>query len=754
MNDKAGLNFNYGSQLYYDWTPPPSREPDVEPYAGGLRFKPPPNFGDQPYADLGVLDVSAPPFSADPRGECDCTEALNEAIRTAQRYHLVCWFPLGKYLIHDTLRAQQFIWWDDYPYREYRVTARMYPVVMMGERREEGGAIRRPEIFLAPSSAGFGFPDAPKPVIDVYYGKHSELYAQTAPASIGNMITGINITVGEGNAGAMGVRFYAAQGCSIEDCTINAGDGYCGIWGSAGNGGSHSQNRIIGGRVGIDVSRGTPGSVIEGFVFDHQKNHAVMAGAKQGITFVGCHIMSNSMKPPVVSLGGGFELMEQGQLSLIDCIVEFDKEPAAGTIQAAVSSRESLYLRNCYFNRASHCVLNPDGSEAPGNPRGWTRLGEFAHGIDSMPMWGGVYKAPLYLDGKRLDSRTWLAGGEEGTSPPADLLSKHRYHLPLWHELLEHNVKQAGAAGDGRADDTAALQRAIDKAGDGYVFLPKGYYRVTGPLKLRADTKLIGVAQNLSQILVTQESGAEFTKSPGPVPALDTPDVPQASVVLAYCGIVTSREMPRVYALHWRCAGDSVLRNFAFYADPGYRITWMTRERSGPWIIVSGNGGGKWYNFWCDITQGGKDYRILSIRGSHQPFAIYACNPEHSRSDYEMEILDSRNIAVYGLKSECNSPDLLIRNSDNIALFTKGGDASAPEGKALINIENSANVILSLLNDYRVTIGHDAGFFSGHWYHPSLWHMLKDSAGTEKPVLTEPWERPCMYKKGEYRDIF
>jgi hypothetical protein len=61
---------------------------------------------------------------------------------------------------------------------------------------------------------------------------------------------------------------------------------------------------------------------------------------------------------------------------------------------------------------------------------------------------------------------------------------------------------------------------------------------------------------------------------------------------------------------------------------------------------------------------------------------------------------------------------------------------------------------LSLLNDYRVTAGHDSSYFSGHWYHPSLWHMLKDSEGKEKPVLTEPWERPCMFKKGDYKDIF
>lgn len=43
-----------------------------------------------------------------------------------------------------------------------------------------------------------------------------------------------------------------------------------------------------------------------------------------------------------------------------------------------------------------------------------------------------------------------------------------------------------GLVGDGRADDTAALQAAIDEA-DGAVVLPKGTYRITQPLVLDLD---------------------------------------------------------------------------------------------------------------------------------------------------------------------------------------------------------------------------------------------------------------------------
>lgn len=739
---------HYSDELYDRFEVPKSLEPEIEPYAGGLRFELPEGLGNPELAALGLLDVTAAPFCADNTGKRDCTAALNEAMRTAQRYQLVCYFPLGTYRVSDTLHACQDIWWEGYPFREYRVGARTYPIVLLGERREEGGRTLRPEILLAPHSPGFCFPKVHKALLFVYRGSCPEL--NSAPGSICNMVTGLRFTIGEGNTGAIGVHFYAAQGCSIEDCEIDVGDGYCGIFGSAGNGGSHSQNIIRGGRVGIDIANGTPGSVLEGFVFDHQREYAISAGAKQAVTFVGCRILTGTDRPPVVSFGGTFELMEQGQLSMIDSVIAFDAPPEKGLLQAAVSSRESLYLRHVYVKNATHAVLNPDGTQAPANPEGWCEVEEFAHGIDSMPMWGGVYSAPVYQDGKKLDTRTLCRVRESG-EPPETLWQKHRYHLPLWQEVREMNVKtRYGAAGDGIADDTAALQRAIDEQQT--VFLPKGYYRITDTLRLRADTKLVGVAQNLSQIIVTQSPDGAFADETREAPALLTPDKADASVMLCYAGVVTARKLTHVYALHWRCAGGSMLRNFAFYGDPGYRITWMTRERHTPWIRITGSGGGRWYNFWCDITQGGAGYRILKISGTRQPLRIYACNVEHSRSEYEMEIDGCKNIEIYGLKSECNAADLLIKDSENIALFSKGGDASAPEGKALLYLENSRNILLTLLNDYRVTQGHGMNFYSGYWYPASLWHMVEERS-EQQISATGPWERPVYYASGRYTDI-
>src|SRR5690606_4897983 len=49
------------------------------------------------------------------------------------------------------------------------------------------------------------------------------------------------------------------------------------------------------------------------------------------------------------------------------------------------------------------------------------------------------------------------------------------------------NVQKFGAVGDGKTDDTAAVQKAIN-AGVGEVFFPKGIYRITKTLMVDLDS--------------------------------------------------------------------------------------------------------------------------------------------------------------------------------------------------------------------------------------------------------------------------
>lgn len=66
------------------------------------------------------------------------------------------------------------------------------------------------------------------------------------------------------------------------------------------------------------------------------------------------------------------------------------------------------------------------------------------------------------------------------------------------------NVADYGAIGDGTTDDTQALQEAIN--GGGYIFLPKGTYRTTGPLSVKTGTYIQGY--NNADIVVDGDHSA------------------------------------------------------------------------------------------------------------------------------------------------------------------------------------------------------------------------------------------------------
>ena len=60
------------------------------------------------------------------------------------------------------------------------------------------------------------------------------------------------------------------------------------------------------------------------------------------------------------------------------------------------------------------------------------------------------------------------------------------------------NVRTLGVTGDGKTDDTAAIQKAID--GHRVLYFPSGHYLVSDTLTLKPDTVLIGLHPTLTQI--------------------------------------------------------------------------------------------------------------------------------------------------------------------------------------------------------------------------------------------------------------
>ena len=94
-------------------------------------------------------------------------------------------------------------------------------------------------------------------------------------------------------------------------------------------------------------------------------------------------------------------------------------------------------------------------------------------------------------------SALWGDRGERwqaaGRLPDFSYAGYHRGERPLPDvSTREHvSVKRFGARGDGKADDTAAFERALEKARGKVVLVPAGRYRITDVLSIDASGTIL-----------------------------------------------------------------------------------------------------------------------------------------------------------------------------------------------------------------------------------------------------------------------
>ena len=276
------------------------------------------------------------------------------------------------------------------------------------------------------------------------------------------------------------------------------------------------------------------------------------------------------------------ELAALGSASLVDCRIDYDK---ASPATKAIEADAALYVRNTWMRNAPVIAVSPQQGEikAP-KPASWTQIAEMAvpykYTMRSGPLrpaaepWdsGTPLKNPLtasvYVDGQRLPGA--LRDVRTGEAPPADLCSRHIWdaeRFPCWNHPEAVNVKVPPycAKGDGATDDHTILQRAIDE--NEIVFLPKGAYRITRTLKLKPNTKLVGVSPAYSMIVPVATPGGDFEESETPKPVLRTADTAAADTVLAFFSVFMPRELVKTgYMLDWACGGRS-LTNCVFHLN-------------------------------------------------------------------------------------------------------------------------------------------------------------------------------------------
>ncbi|MCF6312868.1 MAG: glycoside hydrolase family 55 protein [Verrucomicrobiales bacterium] len=718
----------------------------------------------------GILNVTEAPFAADPTGKIDSTKAIQQAVNFARDHQLVCFFPAGDYLISDTIVCANYL----YLRSNFKLQGTtMYPCVLRGTARFPN---KRAKLILAANAPGFDDPDNRKLLISYkalpnLKPRFKKGYANDEQANIlyNQLFTDIDIEIRPGNPGAVAIRMQGAEGSSIQNTTINLGDGLLGIQGLAGSGGSHHNIHIIGGKVGIDSrglgvefslkSTGTqPGPTLTHITLENQKETALINRSRGPLVCVGLKILSSTNGPLIKNLkSNGIN----GSLALIDSELIFSKPGN----HLAIEAERSFYLRNTFVKNAKE--IYPSYLSGAG----WQHIKELAVPLAIKSRVGSQMSEHVYIDGKISTQRYFKI--TPSSAPPANLRSKHIWgkHFPSWEKKGIANVKEEPylASGDGIVDDTQAIQKAIDT--NPIVFLPKGVYNISSPLRLKPNTKLIGLSNVLSSIISRDPVGI-FDAPNNPRALIETADTADAETVIAFLGVFINFQSRRLGAskesghmgIHWRSGGNSMIRSIwlmpkRLYGFETYRN--LTNQKfNAPSMKVSGNGGGKIYNLYIhNVSPALRSYRHLIIEDTQQPLSFYHLHAQHTPSEFQLEFKNAKNVSVYGIKceydTEQDSAALRAVNCDNLKLYGHAGVAQPAEGGTHYVFQNCTNFLMAVTSDQPTFQPTNKESIHGGLRvmlkrYVDEYHFLKETSADSEFTMP-PLHRATLYIRGEPR---
>ncbi|MDP3070980.1 MAG: glycosyl hydrolase family 28-related protein [Opitutaceae bacterium] len=699
-------------------------------------------YADPQLAALGFLDVTKAPYLADPTGRQDATAAIQRALNDARDAQMITYLPTGRYLVSATIEGLVgtvvpdqwgFKGWAD-PWIAHRSFD--YPCVIVGSASGQ-----RATLVLADRAPGFGDAARPKPVLHFIAHADSTPPKPSGPNPTGSnsapsikdrdallphpgnpfsinfnqKILSLDFDLGTGNPGAVAIDHRGAEGSTIEDVSIQAAGAFAGIQNAPGSGGAMHGIRVNGGRFGLYVAGSQLSPLVSDLTLRDQSEAAILFRGRGALTVVGADIRGAPIRG---EFGTGHQ---DGAINLIDSVIGMVGE------NPAVVTPRSVVFDNVWFDRVGVVARVADNAPVAGNAAGWTHIVRYAA--------GGMVTYPKHLGGETRPDTLWVDRQQQDTpilqvgsaaAPAATVLEQHRFPgQPDWFLADTANVRGApwNAAGDGRQDDTEAIQSAIDASEK--VFLPKGTYRISRPLRLRAGTTLFGLT-NMTSVITPMEGAAAFADVMEPQPLVETVDDPHAHTMLTMVKLELPIMNPSVYALRWRAGRKSVLRNVypirtAWHPDAPVIGT--------PMIRIEGSGGGRWYTqtllgWWGQ----GPDYRHLLVSGTREPLRFYHLQPQHGRSEVMVEMRDVENVDIYSMKCEGNYGLLSLHDSRRVRLFGYSGLAVARLGYSLFLLDNSTDVLLAGIYPQLGMIGKVGALHVG--YDPRTCLLLRDGSLT------------------------
>ena len=593
-------------------------------------------------------------------GIADDTAALQKAIdKVADTTHQgIVFVPAGRYRITHTLYV-----WPSIRLIGYGATRPVftlaantpgydnglsYMVMFTGGRTGEQrrGGVQRPANARRPPPVPFpGTVPATLGVVDAN------------PGTFYSAMSNIDFEIGEGNPGAVGIRFHIAQHCFLTHMDFHIGSGMAALH-DIGNEGEDLH--FYGGRYAIMTGRPSPGwqFTLLDSTFDGQREAAIHE--------------------------------HEAGLALIH--VAFRNMPTAIDIEP--KHIEELWIKDSRFENISGpaiIISNEDSRLTEINIEGalCDRVKTFAQLRDSGKTFSGkgdTYRVDTFSHGLTFD--TPQAKGTIVTRiQAAPIPSLPSLGAPAIHVLPTQtgwaNALSFGAKGDGVTDDTVALQHIVDT--NRTVYLPSGRYLLTDTLRLRPDTVLIGLHPSTTQLNLA-DSTPGFDGPGSAKPMLLAPE--GGSTIVMGIGLFTGGINSRAVAAMWMAGKDSLMDDVRFLgghgtnnadgtrmnpynnahsADPNLLYKWDAQY---PSLWVLNGGGGTFADIWTPDTfsQAG-----IYISDTKTEGHIYELSSEHHVRN-EVKLKRAANWELVALQTEEERGEggqclpLAIEDSENITV--------------------------------------------------------------------------------------
>lgn len=601
-------------------------------------------------------DPSAVTVRAQGDGVADDSEALQQAFDRARDKtgHGLVFLPSGKYRITRTLVVPPGV-------RVYG-TGATRPVILLGASTpgfQQG--VSTMIVFGGGDQYNVGKVPVPVPTIVPRDKVVRDANSGTFYSSMRN----VDIEIGEGNPAAAGVRFRMAQHAFLSDMEFRLGTAFAGVY-QAGN--VIENVHFKGGRYGIVTEKTSPAwqFTLLDSTFDGQSDAAIREH-EVDLTLVNVAIRNT----PV-----GIEIDRGYSDSLWGKDVRFENVSRAGVV---ISNEKNVFTQIGFENALA--VNSPV----------FARFRDSGRAIDGK---GKAYKVASFSYGLVIPELGQMGhyATEADIRPLRKMPARRAPAIRALPKMAEWvNVRTLGIVGDGQADDTAAIQRAIDTRN--ILYFPAGFYKVSDRLKLRRDTVLIGLHPAITQLYIPDDNPRHAGLGPV-LPILETPR--GGDNILSGLGLFTGRINPRASALLWRSGEHSLVEDVkimggggtptadskplgALSARSGDPVSDGRMDAQYPSIWVTDGGGGTFADVWSPNTFASAGFTVTN---TSTPGHVYEMSVEHhARNEF---VLDN------------------VQNWEFLAPQTEQEVGDGPNAVGL-EIRNSRNLLFANYHGYRVT---------------------------------------------------